>query len=151
MRNKITFMVSAGTNIYPQLCCCLLLSHFSRVRLCATPQTAAHQAPPSLGFSRQEISSFLLCRLVLLGRARSLEHYLGRPLGSDQIKAALKNKYQTCLTYTSVKLQKTNSVTQITKVSRLSFIDWRSIPVLIFTFFHFGRAQGIKQENPWHH
>ena len=32
----------------------LLLSHFSRVRLCMTPQTAAHQAPPSLGFSRQE-------------------------------------------------------------------------------------------------
>ena len=23
-------------------------------RLCATPKTAAHQAPPSLGFSRQE-------------------------------------------------------------------------------------------------
>ena len=32
----------------------LLLSRFSRVWLCATPQTAAHQAPPSLGFSRQE-------------------------------------------------------------------------------------------------
>ena len=31
----------------------LLLSHFSRVRLCATPQTAAHQALPSLGFSRR--------------------------------------------------------------------------------------------------
>ena len=30
-----------------------LLSHFSHVRLCATPQTAAHQAPPSPGFSRQ--------------------------------------------------------------------------------------------------
>ena len=29
----------------------LLLSHFSRVRLCVTPKTAAHQAPPSLGFS----------------------------------------------------------------------------------------------------
>ena len=27
---------------------------FSRVRLCVTPETAAHQAPPSLGFSRQE-------------------------------------------------------------------------------------------------
>ena len=26
----------------------------SRVRLCATPWTAAYQAPPSLGFSRQE-------------------------------------------------------------------------------------------------
>ena len=35
----------------------LLLSRFSRVRLCATPQTAAHQAPPSLGFSRQEHQS----------------------------------------------------------------------------------------------
>ena len=34
--------------------CLLLLSRFSHVRLCATPQTAAHQAPPSLGFSRQE-------------------------------------------------------------------------------------------------
>ena len=32
----------------------LLLSRFSRVRFCATPYTAAHQAPPSLGFSRQE-------------------------------------------------------------------------------------------------
>ena len=32
----------------------LLLSRSSRVRLCATPETAAHQAPPSLGFSRQE-------------------------------------------------------------------------------------------------
>ena len=32
----------------------LLLSRFSRVWLCATPYTTAHQAPPSLGFSRQE-------------------------------------------------------------------------------------------------
>ena len=32
----------------------LLLSRFSRVRLCATPETAAHQAPLSMGFSRQE-------------------------------------------------------------------------------------------------
>ena len=32
----------------------LILSRFSRVRLCATPQTAAHQAAPSLGLSRQE-------------------------------------------------------------------------------------------------
>ena len=32
----------------------LLLSHFSRVQLCATPWTEAHQAPPSMGFSRQE-------------------------------------------------------------------------------------------------
>ena len=32
----------------------LLLSRFSRVRFCATPEMAAHQAHPSLGFSRQE-------------------------------------------------------------------------------------------------
>ena len=37
----------------------LLLSRFSRVRLCATPQMAAHQALPSLGFSRQEYWSGL--------------------------------------------------------------------------------------------
>ena len=37
----------------------LLLSHFSHVRLCATPQMAAHQAPPSIGFSRQEYWSGL--------------------------------------------------------------------------------------------
>ena len=32
----------------------LLLSRFSRVQFCATPETAVQQAPPSLGFSRQE-------------------------------------------------------------------------------------------------
>ena len=37
----------------------LLLSHFSCVQLCATPWTAAHQAPLSLGFSKQEYWSRL--------------------------------------------------------------------------------------------
>ena len=32
----------------------VLLSRFSRAQLCTTPWTAAHQASPSLGFSRQE-------------------------------------------------------------------------------------------------
>ena len=32
----------------------LLLSRFSRVRLLVTPWTVAPQAPPSMGFSRQE-------------------------------------------------------------------------------------------------
>jgi len=41
--------VSLSTLLLP-----LLLSRFSCVRLCATPQMAAHQALPSLGFSRQE-------------------------------------------------------------------------------------------------
>ena len=37
----------------------LLLSRFSHVRFCATPEMAAHQAHPSLGFSRQEYWSEL--------------------------------------------------------------------------------------------
>ena len=36
-----------------------LVSHFSHVQLCATPWTAAYQAPPSTGFSRQEYWSGL--------------------------------------------------------------------------------------------
>ena len=35
------------------LCVCIV-SRFSCVRLLATPWTTAHQAPPSMGFSRQE-------------------------------------------------------------------------------------------------
>ena len=43
-----------GVHPFELLLLLLLLSRFSRVRLCATPWTAAHQAPPSLGSSRQE-------------------------------------------------------------------------------------------------
>ena len=41
---------------YKSLCytVLLLLSLFSRVRLFATPRTVAYQAPPPMGFSRQE-------------------------------------------------------------------------------------------------
>ena len=42
-----------GTDIYTLLLL-LLLSRVSCVRLCATPWTAAQQAPTPLGFSRQE-------------------------------------------------------------------------------------------------
>ena len=38
----------------------LLLSRFSRVRLCATPETAAHQAPPSLGFKNTGVGCHFL-------------------------------------------------------------------------------------------
>ena len=57
----------------------LLLSRVSHVRLCATPQTAAHQAPPSLGLSRGKNTGvgchFLLqcmkVKVKLLSRADS--------------------------------------------------------------------------------
>ena len=45
-------MDTLGRLVLPTLL--LLLSHFSRVWLCATPEAAAHQASLSLGFCRQE-------------------------------------------------------------------------------------------------
>ena len=48
------FRYHLGIFIRGMLLLLLLLSCFSRVQLCATPQTAAHQAPRSLEFSRQE-------------------------------------------------------------------------------------------------
>ena len=55
----------------------LLLSHFSRVLLLATPWTAAHQAPPSMGFSRQVYwSGVPLPSLNYL--ARGVLNYLAR-------------------------------------------------------------------------
>jgi len=43
-----------GRKVMTNLLLLLLPSHFNRVRLFATPWTAAYQAPPSMGFSRQE-------------------------------------------------------------------------------------------------
>ena len=48
------YWVEINSHIGLLLLLLLLPSHCSRVRLSATQQTAAHQAPPSLGFSRQE-------------------------------------------------------------------------------------------------
>ena len=64
----------------------LLLSHFNRVRLCVTPQTAAHQALPSLGFSRQEHWSGLplpspLCESEKWKWSHSVASHSSRPHG----------------------------------------------------------------------
>ena len=61
----------------------LLLSRFSRVRLCATPETEAHQVPPSLGFSRQEHCWVIREKRESKRRALSLfSRAVGRELGS---------------------------------------------------------------------
>ena len=52
--------ILVGRGLKDQLLLLLLLGRFSRILFCATPETAAHQAPPSLGFSRQEHWSGLL-------------------------------------------------------------------------------------------
>ena len=59
LQPKILYFNFSIYTCYAMLCHAML-SHFSRVRLCWTPQTAAQQAPPSLGFSRQERWSGLL-------------------------------------------------------------------------------------------
>ena len=57
----------------------LLLSYFSHVRLCATPWTAACQAPLSMGFSRQE-------------------YWTGLPFPSPICYAAAAKSLQSCST-----------------------------------------------------
>ena len=55
-----------------------LLSRFSHVGLCATAQMAAHQAPPFLGFSRQE-------------------HWSGLPFPSPMHESEMKVKLLSCV------------------------------------------------------
>ena len=52
-------LMASGSSCLYELLLLLLLSCFSHVRLCATPQTVAHRAPLSLRFSRQEHRSGL--------------------------------------------------------------------------------------------
>ena len=47
--------------VFPLPLCACMLSCFSCVRLYVTPWTVAHQAPLSMGFSRQEYLSGLPC------------------------------------------------------------------------------------------
>ena len=72
----------------PSMC---MPSYFSRVQLCATPWTVAHQAPLSMGFCRQEYWSGLPC--LPLGDLLSLLHCR---LGS--LPLALPGKPILCMT-----------------------------------------------------
>ena len=73
-KKKLTFLYATTFHTTKAMLLLLLLSPFSRVRLCATPGTAAHQAPPSLGFSRQE-------------------HWSGVPLPSLNQRGSYANKF----------------------------------------------------------
>ena len=80
----------------------------SRVRLLATPWTAAHQAPPSMGFSRQEywsgvpylfaLTGLNMVSLLVCGFTPTyLDMYLflGAPKLLQMVTAAMKLK-DTC-------------------------------------------------------
>ena len=64
------------------------LNHFSRVRLLVTAWTAAHQAPPSMGFSRQEFWSGVPLPLLRHTR-RPISTNIGLPM-KPSVKAPLK-------------------------------------------------------------
>ena len=51
---RFTVQTTREAHIFIECLLLLLLSRFNRVRLRATPETTAHQAPLSLGFSRQK-------------------------------------------------------------------------------------------------
>ena len=67
----------------------LLLSRFSRVRLCATPQTAAHQASPSLGFSGKNTG--VDCHFLLQESERESEVTQSCLIPSDPMDAACQD------------------------------------------------------------
>ena len=76
----------------------LLLSQVSGVGLCATPETAAHQAPPSLGFSRQEhrsgvpLPSPFFCISIIKRVFFKIDpHYQWFQCGQVQEKARVRN------------------------------------------------------------
>ena len=61
---SVFLIMSLTQNKYTDISCIPIhykvkVKSLSRVRLSATPWTAAHQAPPSMGFSRQEYCSGL--------------------------------------------------------------------------------------------
>ena len=62
---------------FPLQCGKVKVKSLSRVRLLATPWTAAYQAPPSMGFARQEYwswVSFVLLHSTILQKGRLRHH-----------------------------------------------------------------------------
>ena len=78
----------------------LLLSHFSRVRLCVTPWTAAYQASPSVGFSRQEHWSGLPfpspctynINIMVTANQKSIIHTETKENFKRRVKVVIKSK-----------------------------------------------------------
>ena len=90
----------------------LLLSRFSRVQVCATPQTAAHQAPLSLGFSRQE-------------------HWSGLPFPSPVHESEVA---QSCLTL-SDPMDCSPPGSSVHGIFQARVLDWGAIAFSIFSLF----------------
>ena len=103
-------------------CHCLLWKLLSRVQLLVTPWTAAYQAPPSMGFSRQEYWSGVshpkhqesgtdlgLASICFMGRTG-----LTFPLCSQSSVAVVSSHFLLCLCQ-SVFLQGIASLTEVSE------------------------------------
>ena len=81
---------------------CVKVKSLSRVRLFVTPWTAAHQAPLSVGFSRQEywsgvpLPSPLLTRDLSLSTSRRRAESQSHPLLLHLARRARDNNYNQC-------------------------------------------------------
>ena len=86
----------------------LLLSRFSHVGLCATPKMAAHQAPLSLGFSRQE-------------------HWSGLPFPSPMMKVKSESDVsQSCLTL-SIRIDCSLPGSSVYGIFQARVLEWGAI------------------------
>ena len=70
-----------GSSEMAHLLAHMLLSHFSRARICAIPYMEAHQASPSVGFSRQEHWSGLPFPSPLLAHINGTKYQLEKHQG----------------------------------------------------------------------
>ena len=102
----------------------LLLSCFSRARLCETPEAAAHQAPPSLGFSRQEHWS----GLPFPSPMRESEVAQSCPTLSDPMDCSLPGSSVHGIFQASLYLEEPNSLPQGTGAEKLFKPELMSFP-----------------------
>ena len=103
---------------HPSKSLLLLLRRFSRVRLCATPWTAAHQAPPSPGVSRQEHwvdCHFLLQCMKVKSESEVAQSY---PTLSDPMDCSLPG----------------SSILGFSRQEYWSVVPLHSVPVTLITF-----------------
>ena len=91
-RNQAPWLLSVPQR-YSLVLLLLLLSRFSCVWLCATPEMEAHQAPPSLGFSRQEHWSGLPFPSPMHEVKSKREVAQSCPTPSDPIDCSLSGSY----------------------------------------------------------